>query len=747
MGGIGSGRKPDPVKALVGFNQPKNTGVSDLLYLPNYSGLKDGVKKTDSGVVITSDNISTYAPTPDLTPYAKVDGTNQPFTGNLNINKTTPQLSLTDANSRALFLKKVETANELNLTNKTKKYEAGVSYNTGSSSTARGVAASNITLGTVWSIDMWIKFNGSANSFNEYGYATDAAGSTGGSALMYFNAANHVYYYSIGNAYKGDWYVSNFVTGGGWKHFVLTRNGLTITLYINGVSQGAKTLTTNTSEVIRQIGGGQSGGNIPGLIDEVVLWDKELSAAEVSARYNAGAGSYLNSFTNVLAAWHFDEGSGSSATDASGNGKTLTLGGSTWGEGLIPNPTVTYQDSQVIKSEDASATLTGTTAKHTFGADNLAETVLNGRYTNFNIGGVTKMALDISGNLTHAGTLLNTGATTITSDVSTTIPLTINLASSQSANALTLKNASATTIGLIDKDGYMGIGVPSITSNTALDIKKGNGAGLQILSGNASQYSLVRLGRTTSDLQLAVAGSSDQFAIGSLAGDLVFLMNGANYLFSQNNGSSYQAKINSNGLTLPTISSGSVIIAGTGGLLGADTDLTFSNGNTLNATNIGAHNITGNISFVGSSIGLPYGSMSIYNLGAGGQTVTVGSTDTWYEVTSGAVVGSVNLAAFQNNHEIVVTKAGKYKIDWSMTVEAAAANQEIEGTVFIDNTANTTMASHTETQAANKGYVLGGTGIIDLAASGAVSLGVLNHTATNDIIIDHLNLSLVMVGS
>lgn len=46
MGGAGSGRKPDPVKRLVGFNQPSKTGPSDLVYMPNYSGLKHGLQKT-----------------------------------------------------------------------------------------------------------------------------------------------------------------------------------------------------------------------------------------------------------------------------------------------------------------------------------------------------------------------------------------------------------------------------------------------------------------------------------------------------------------------------------------------------------------------------------------------------------------------------------------------------------------------------------------------------------------------------
>lgn len=48
MGGVGSGRKPDPVKKLIGFNQPKSTDADPAFFIPNYSGLKEGAKKTSS---------------------------------------------------------------------------------------------------------------------------------------------------------------------------------------------------------------------------------------------------------------------------------------------------------------------------------------------------------------------------------------------------------------------------------------------------------------------------------------------------------------------------------------------------------------------------------------------------------------------------------------------------------------------------------------------------------------------------
>jgi hypothetical protein len=54
---------------------------------------------------------------PDLNVYAKLDGTNQPFTGNLNISKADPELKLTNGNSAITTLIKEDTGNRMYLRN------------------------------------------------------------------------------------------------------------------------------------------------------------------------------------------------------------------------------------------------------------------------------------------------------------------------------------------------------------------------------------------------------------------------------------------------------------------------------------------------------------------------------------------------------------------------------------------------------------------------------------------------------
>ena len=73
-----------------------------------------------------------------------------------------------------------------------------------------------------------------------------------------------------------------------------------------------------------------------GLIDEVALWDVELSSAAVSVIYNSGeptdlsedSGSYTTS-GDLISWWRMEEGSGTSVADSSAesNGMTVTNGG------------------------------------------------------------------------------------------------------------------------------------------------------------------------------------------------------------------------------------------------------------------------------------------------------------------------------------------------------------------------------------------------------------------------------------
>ncbi|SVE46472.1 uncharacterized protein METZ01_LOCUS499326, partial [marine metagenome] len=121
---------------------------------------------------------------------------------------------------------------------------------------------------------------------------------------------------------------------GAWYHILATKSGNTATIYVNGVATGTATFsgTANSSTDPLTFGKNTDHTRYPGLLDEVAIWDKGLSAAEVTTLYNSGGGldassnsGNYNSANNLVGYWKMDDGSGTSLTDSSGNSNTATM--------------------------------------------------------------------------------------------------------------------------------------------------------------------------------------------------------------------------------------------------------------------------------------------------------------------------------------------------------------------------------------------------------------------------------------
>ena len=122
-----------------------------------------------------------------------------------------------------------------------------------------------------------------------------------------------------------------------WQQWTYTRANDTVILYINGVSMGTKTLSSDPDGIlIDTIGAGKHAGDPynewEGYIDEVAAWNVALDAAAVLEIYGGGTPidltknycDYDNS-SNLQAYWRFEEGSGTGVKDLSGNGNHGTL--------------------------------------------------------------------------------------------------------------------------------------------------------------------------------------------------------------------------------------------------------------------------------------------------------------------------------------------------------------------------------------------------------------------------------------
>jgi len=131
-----------------------------------------------------------------------------------------------------------------------------------------------------------------------------------------------------------------------WAHFTFTKSGTTGTLYKNGIfdaswSNAPATINTNNASLI--IGGAFS-YMFDGLIDEVRIYNRALSATEVANLYTASkkimkVNTSQNSklTTGLVGMWSFNgqDVAGNIAFDRSGQGKNGTISGATLDSGKV----------------------------------------------------------------------------------------------------------------------------------------------------------------------------------------------------------------------------------------------------------------------------------------------------------------------------------------------------------------------------------------------------------------------------
>lgn len=115
-----------------------------------------------------------------------------------------------------------------------------------------------------------------------------------------------------------------------WTHIAATYQASSFRFYVNGKLDVTATVsgTIPTTTQALSIGGNAIWGDwFDGLIDEVRVYNRRLSASEVALEMG---GLSPGPAPTLVAAYAFDEGMGSSAADASGSANVGTLSGPTW---------------------------------------------------------------------------------------------------------------------------------------------------------------------------------------------------------------------------------------------------------------------------------------------------------------------------------------------------------------------------------------------------------------------------------
>ena len=135
---------------------------------------------------------------------------------------------------------------------------------------------------------------------------------------------------------------TNIFSTNKWYYITFVSNETGLYFYKNGVldtSSLSVPVTPKANSESLYIGGGfgdaGTGQDFNGSIDEVRIYNRALSAAEIQALYKSGAAKLkVPTNTGLVGYWSMNEGTGSFTGDSSGNKNTGTLtGGPTWVDG------------------------------------------------------------------------------------------------------------------------------------------------------------------------------------------------------------------------------------------------------------------------------------------------------------------------------------------------------------------------------------------------------------------------------
>ena len=109
-----------------------------------------------------------------------------------------------------------------------------------------------------------------------------------------------------------------------------------IKLHLNGSliessddNAGSYTAMHNTTQPLT-IGQFNNSAYANGHIDEVAIFNSELSASDIANIYNSGVPADLSGFSSLVSWWRFEEGSGTTAIDSGTGGNNGSIDGATY---------------------------------------------------------------------------------------------------------------------------------------------------------------------------------------------------------------------------------------------------------------------------------------------------------------------------------------------------------------------------------------------------------------------------------
>ena len=273
-------------------------------------------------------NITDYALSSSLSAYALLDGTNQPFTGNVTVSKANPKLIVTDTGlSSSLWLEKDTTVDGSRLVSQNRVFLPENAIVTGAT---RG-NVSGWTLVGDFSLSFWFKPTVAGQTYILDTASTVLYVRSSATSPPYFSTTN-----GFGSGSRTDWQTvagTPAFTNGAWWHVVFVRSGTQGNFYVNGVLCNVilGSATVGNANVVPTKIFTESATS-----DEWLVYNKALSAGEIAALYNGGAPVRISDYTNVYAAFHFNQSSGTTANGSSVNCRHIIgLTGCSWTTGIV----------------------------------------------------------------------------------------------------------------------------------------------------------------------------------------------------------------------------------------------------------------------------------------------------------------------------------------------------------------------------------------------------------------------------
>jgi hypothetical protein len=154
-------------------------------------------------------------------------------------------------------------------------------------------------------------------------------------------------------SYANDLFYTFTPTVGQWYHLSTTYDGTTAKLYLNGVevASGARTINV-VNGIYHHIGLISGEETFNGLIDEVGLWSRAITADEISQIFNSCRGNTYPfiatpSLYGGVAYYKLDETSGN-AIDSIGGSTATNIGSTAYGSGKINNGAIFDSSSKAL---------------------------------------------------------------------------------------------------------------------------------------------------------------------------------------------------------------------------------------------------------------------------------------------------------------------------------------------------------------------------------------------------------------